>query len=414
MPAYIRYNPDQEQEETQVPNPNKPNDVRFMVKMGVILVIVLAVVIASFVMFDVETVGGHEVAVMETWNDGVKTEPYTPKTYFLFINEKLYKYDTSTQVFVMNDLSSVDESQKKGHTKDITKGREKDAYLVQSAEGQDMHISLNVQWRIDPKKVVDIHKTVRHDVEEKLIRPVVMRIIKDQATKRTAIEAYSGQGLVNLQIDIQKNLMEKAGELSDRGIIIENFVIEGIRLDPKYISEITEKQVAIQRKLKADEQTKAAQAEALRAEAEAQSDLKKQVVAAERDKQVGILSAEKSARQAVLAAEADKQKVVLQAEAEKEKLVLTATGSKDAELLRAQGILAVGKASAEAQKLQYTAYETPGAKLFVTTKVAESVATAHQNVKGYLPQNMNIYTLGSNFVDAVTKVTGALDEQPRK
>ena len=392
--------------EASMPSPKTDPNFKFIVKMGILLIIILAVVIGSFILFDIETVTGHEVAVMETWNDGVKTEPYFAKTYFLFINEKLYKYDTSTQVFVMNDIANTPEDPKKGHTKDVTKGREKDAYLVQSAEGQDMHISLNVQWRIDPSKVVSIHKTVRYDLEEKLLRPVIMRVVKDQATKRTAIEAYSGQGLVQLQMDIQKILMDEKNELKDRGAIVDNFVIEGIRLDPKYISEITEKQVAIQRKLKADEQTKAAEAEALRAKAEAQADLQKQVVAAERDKQVGILGAEKSAKQAVLAAEADKSKVVLQAEAEKEKLILTATGTRDAELLRAQGILAVGKSMAEAQKLQYTAYETPGAKLYVTTEVAKSLAHAHQNVKGYLPEKMTIFTLGENFMNAVTKVTG--------
>jgi regulator of protease activity HflC (stomatin/prohibitin superfamily) len=291
-----------------------------IVKLAVVGGLAVVMILAFVILFDVEVVTGHEVGVMETWNDGVKPEPYSPKTYFLFINEKMFKYDTSTQVFVMNDLASQPEDAKKGHTKDVTKGREKDAYLVQSAEGQDMHISLNVQWRMDPTKVVALHKTVRYDIEEKLLRPVVMRVVKDQATKRTAIEAYSGLGLVALQNDIQKVLMDDKNELKDRGVIVDNFVIEGIRLDPKYISEITEKQVAIQRKLKADEQTKAAEAEALRAKAEAQADLQKQVVAAERDKQVGILTAEKSARQAVLAAEADKSKVVLQAEAEKEKL----------------------------------------------------------------------------------------------
>ncbi len=74
------------------------------------------------------------------------------------------------------------------------------------------------------------------------------------------------------------------------------------------------------------------------------------------------------------------------------------------ELLEAQGILAVGKAQAEAAKLQYTVYETPGAKSYVTIKVAESLAQAHQNVKGYLPNDMHIITLGSNFMNAVARV----------
>lgn len=385
--------------------------MKFFVKLAIPFIIAVVLLVVGFFLFDIETVGGNEVGVMETWGEGVVNEPFMPKTYFLFVNQKMYKYDTSTQVFVMNDVPPA-----KGDVGDITKGRDKDAYLVQSAEGQDMHISLNLQWRIDPAKVIDIHRTVRHDVEEKLIRPVVMRIVKDEATKRTAIDAYSGQGLVKLQQDIQNKLVESNSELRDRGVIVENFVIEGIRLDPKYILEITEKQVAVQRKLKADEQTKAAEAEALKAKAEAQADLQKRVVAAERDKQVGILGAEQQARQAVLAAEADKQKVVLEAEAEKQKQILIATGNKEAELLRAQAVLAVGKAQAEAARLQYSAFETPGAKNYVTIEVAKSLATAHQNVKGYLPHDMTVFTLGSNFMNAVSRVvdSGKADAPPKE
>jgi regulator of protease activity HflC (stomatin/prohibitin superfamily) len=269
-----------------------------------------------------------------------------------------------------------------------------------------MHISLNVQWRIDPTKVIEIHKTVRHDIEEKMLRPVVMRVVKDQATRRTAVDAYSGSGLVKLQNDIYVDLTNQSGELRQRGIIVENFVIEGIRLEPKYIGEITERQVATQRKLKADEQTKAAQAEALRAEAEAQADLKKRVVEAERDKQVGILNAEKEAQQRILSAEASKKQVILDAEAHQQKLVLEATGMRDAKLLEAQGILAIGQSEAEAQKLKLTAYAVPGSEIFARIEVARWFATGHQNVKGYLPSDMNIYTLGNNFSHAIENLFG--------
>ncbi|GEM_PF-862238 len=356
------------------------------------------------------TVAGNEVGVLETWIGGVDEKPRPARTYFLFpgFTQTMYTYPLSLQVFVMNDRTEAQG--------EFAEGRERDAYLVQSSEGQDMHVSLNVQWRIDPERVVDIHRTVRTHIEEKLLRPVVMRVVKDQATKRNAIEAYSGEGLVKLQNDIFLSLSDAQGELRQRGIIVENFVIEGIRLDPKYIGEITERQVAMQRRLKADEQTKAAQAEALRAEAEAQADLKRRVVEAERDKQVGILNAEKEAQQSILAAEAAKKQVILDAEAHQQKLVLEATGSRDARLLEAEGTLAFGKAEAEAQRLRLSAYAVPGADAYVKVEVAKMLASAHQNVRGYLPGDMNIYTLGKNFMDAIESLVVAqpLVEQPQQ
>jgi regulator of protease activity HflC (stomatin/prohibitin superfamily) len=319
----------------------------------------------------------------------------------------MYTYPLSLQVFVMNDRTD--------QQGEFAEGRENDAYLVQSSEGQDMYISLNVQWRIDPERVVDIHRTVRTHIEEKLLRPVVMRVVKDQATKRNAIEAYSGEGLVKLQNEIFQSLSAVQGELRQRGLIVENFVIEGIRLDPKYIGEITERQVAVQRRLKADEQTKAAQAEALRAEAEAQADLKRRVVEAERDKQVGILNAEKEAQQSILGAEAAKKQVILDAEARQQKLVLEATGNRDARLMEAEGILAIGKSEAEAQRLRLSAYSVPGADAYVRVEVARMLASANQNIKGYLPGDMNIYTLGKNFMDAVESlVSGPVQAPPQQ
>ncbi len=344
-------------------------------------------VVLFFTLLKIETVEGNEIGVLESWSEGVHKEPLHPKTHFLFpgFTKKLYIYPTSTQVFVMNDVPP--------RVEQVAEGRDSDAYLVQSVEGQDMWISLTVQWRIDPTKVVTIHKTVRNAIEEKLIRPLVMRAVKDESTTRKAIEAYSGPGLVELQQAITQKLTAPEFEIAKRGIIVENFVIEKIKLDPKYITEIKQKQVAVQATLRAQEQTKAAEAEASKAEAVAQADLKKRVVEAERDKKVGVLEAEMKAEQEIL-----------RAEAEKKKLVLEATGTRDAEVLRAEGILAVGKAEAEARKLNLTAWAVPGAENFVRVEVAKALADAHQNVTGYLPADMNIMTLGTNFTTAVERV----------
>ncbi|EIJ42448.1 membrane protease subunit, stomatin/prohibitin [Beggiatoa alba B18LD] len=364
-----------------------------------LIISLVAISILMPLLLKIETVNGNQVGVLETWTGGVQVEPYPARTYFLFpgFSQTMFTYPLSLQVFVMND---------KAYNQEFAEGREKDSYLVQSSEGQDMHISLNVQWRIDAAKVVDIHRTVRDNIEEKMLRPVVMRVVKDEATKRTAIEAYSGQGLVKLQTDIFTALVDERGELRSRGVIVENFVIEGIRLDPKYIGEITERQVATQRRLKADEQTKAAQSEALRAEAEAQADLKRRVVEAERDKQVGILNAEKESQQSMLAAEASKRQVVLHAEAQQQKLVLEATGTRDARILEAEGIIAIGKSEAEAQRLKLSAFAVEGSDSYVKVEIAKSLASAHQNVKGYLPNDMNVYTLGNNFMDAIESIVG--------
>lgn len=353
-------------------------------KLIVVGVVLLFAVIVIFSMFDVVAVKGNQVGVMETWYGGVMNDPLPPKTYFCWPWQRIQTYPTSVQVFVMND-KTVEET---------GAGRSQDSYLVQSKDNQDMHLSLQVQWRIDPKHVVTIHKTVGPElIEEKILRPTLLRVVKDEATTREAIQAYSGVGLVELQQDIEKDLNDETGELRNRGIIVDSFVIEHIRLDTEYVGEIKARQVAMMREQRAVQEEKAAQAEALKAKAVAQADLNKAVVEAERDKQV-----------AVLKAEAENEKVILQAEAEKQKVVLAAEAKKEAGELEAQAILAIGTATAESEKLKFTAYSAEGSEVYARIEIAKAMGDAFGNIKGYLPENMQIFTLGENFLQAVENV----------
>ncbi|MFM1851029.1 MAG: hypothetical protein RIS54_713 [Verrucomicrobiota bacterium] len=374
-----------------------------LIVAGLILV---ALLVASVFIVDITTVEGNEIGVKETWDGGVEAEPLQPKTYILFpgFTQKIYKYDMSSQVFVMNDAAM----------NTYGEGRGRDSYLVQSSEGQDMRISLNIRWRRDPMHVVDLHKTVRENVEEKILRPELMRVVKDQATTRTALDAYSGEGLVKLQSDISSALMAPDSELRKRGVIVENFVIEHIGLDPAYVEQIKARQVAVQERLRAIEETRAAEARAERAKAEAQAAYEKAVVDAKRDKEVGILSAQKLAEQQVLDAQAAAKRVELAAEADKNRNVLAAQGEQEAALLRAQAIEALGKAEAEATKLKLGAYSAEGSEAFVRIEVAKSMSEAFKNIAGYLPQDMTVNLLSESFLQAVESVMGAKQAVPMK
>lgn len=367
---------------------------------GIVLVIAL---VLTMLAIKIVTIEGNQLGIKETWANGVEADILQPKTYFLFPgwSQTVIKYDASSQVFVMNDKG--DSTGEKGQ------GRAKDAYLVQSAEGQDMKISLNLRWRLDPTHLVQIHKTVRNDIEDKIIRPVVMRVVKDEATKMKAIDAYSGEGLVQLQSHIQNSLAGagEGKELAERGVIVENFVIEHIELDPKYIEEIKGKQIATQRTLRAAEEQKAATAEAEVARAKAQADLNTQVVGAERDAKIKVLTAQADNEKVIIAAKAQQQQLQIEAEGQKQKMTLEAEGKKAAMMAEAEGTLALGKAKAEAQRQLLAAYSVPGSDAWVKTQVAESAAKAFGGIKGYLPADMKVNLLTGNFQTAVDTLTGS-------
>ncbi len=180
----------------------------------------------------------------------------------------------------------------------------------------------------------------------------------------------------------------------------------GFGLDPKYTEQIVARQVAIQAKLRADEETKTAFAQADKARADAQANYEKVIVEAKRDKEQGILQAEKEKQQKILASEASARQVELAAEAEKNQNVLRAEGDKTSGELRAVAIIALGRAEAEAKKLQLSAYAVPGADAFVKIEVSKQLANAYGNIKGYLPEKMNVTLLTEQFDKGVNVLVG--------
>lgn len=168
----------------------------------------------------------------------------------------------------------------------------------------------------------------------------------------------------------------------------------------------------MQERLRAIEETRAAEARAERAKAEAQAAYEKAVVDAKRDKEVGVLSAQKLAEQQVLDATAAAKRVELAAEADKNRNVLAATGEQQAALLRAQAIEALGKAEAEATRLKLGAYSAEGSEAFVRIEVAKSMSEAFKNIDGYLPQDMTVNLLSDSFLRAVEAVVGGKAATP--
>lgn len=372
-----------------------PNWMRNLIILGVVI---LAGVIVCGFMVDVESIEGNQLGVMETWEGGPQDEPLNPKTYFLFPSwrYRIFRYDMGLRVFVMNDRAMSEEGG--------ALGREKDSYLVQSKDQQDMKISTSTQFRLDPAKIVYVHKRIRGSIAnnpkkcmdviaETILRPVLLRVIKDEATLLKATDAYAGEGLVKLQANIHKALTRAGSELADRGVIVENFVIEGITLDNKYVEEIRARQIAVQREQRAVQEEKAAIAEAAKAKAEAQKEYEQAIVKAKQEKEVGVMNAEMKAEQEVKAAEAAAKQVTIAAKAKQQ--------ASEAE---AAAILAKGKAESEAKRMMLSAYAVQGADAFVQIEVSKSVADAFRNIDGYLPERMTINLLSDTFMDAVKGV----------
>jgi regulator of protease activity HflC (stomatin/prohibitin superfamily) len=335
--------------------------------------IVIATIMMFILFFRWERVEGNERLVMQNFSSGVSPNLVNPGTFFYVpLTTTVYKYNIGTEKFIMGN-------------KELYNGKGSDyvdypAFSITtggSGNEQLATFSVTLQYRLDQTKLIELHNSAQSNYEDLVIKPALTRIISDQATTKTVLSFYSGEGRVNLQKGIERAISESPA-LASVGIIVETFVFDDIKLDPAYVAEITGRQIATQQKLRAIEEAKAAEEVAKRVEAEAQADKLKKIVEAEAGKETRIRAAEASAKEVELAAKADATKVKAAAEA-----------SRFQKEQDAKGLLAQGLAEAEvAQKKSTAKYtgEAGGRQAQVEIELARVEMFKNMKIDGVMPE----------------------------
>ncbi len=318
-------------------------------------------------------VEGHERAVVQNWSNGVLPETLGPGTHFYIpMTTTVYKYNVGTEKFIMGN-------------KDLYTGSGSDyvdfpaVTFTTGGNGKEQPatFSVTLQYQLEVSKLVELHQSAQQNYEDRIIKPALTRIISDMSTTLTVLDFYSGEGRVKLQKSIE-NAITTHPELSKVGIVVTTFVIDDIMLDPKYVAEITGRQIATQQKLRAIEETAAAEETAKKVQAEAQAEKNKRIVAAEA-----------SAKEQTLAAEAEKQKTVLAAQAEGSRVKELAEASRFQKEQDAKGLLAQGMAEAQvALEKKKSKYEGESGRLQaqVEIEIARTERLKNFKVTGVIPE----------------------------
>lgn len=355
---------------------------------------IIACLLIFFTLFRWERVEGNERLVVQNWRTGLQQEIITSGTFFYCpMTTTTYKYSVGAEKFIM------------GH-KELYTGQGSDtvnfpAYTITtggSGREQPATFSVTLQYHLDARKLVELHKQAQQKYEDLIIKPSLTRIISDLATTQTVLDFYSGEGRVNIQRNIEKAITEHEA-LASVGIVVDTFVIDAIDLDKDYVAEITGRQLASQKKLRAVEETKAAEEVAKKVQAEAEADKLKKVVEAEAGKEQRIKAAEASAAEVELAAKADATKVKAAAEA-----------SRFQKEQDAKGLLAQGLAQAEvAEKSRNAKYAGEAGKLQAQVEMTQARVGLFQNMKitGVVPEKTVMTIINGNATPVVS--TGKAD-----
>lgn len=318
-------------------------------------------------------VEGNERMLKQYVSSGLSSEIFTSGTYFYFLFfTKTYTYNVGTEKFIMGKGDFY--NGKGSETVDYP------AYTITTGgngKEQPATFSVTLQYRIDPSKLLELHKSAQDKYEDLVIKPALTRIISDTATQLVVLDFYSGEGRVKLQKAIEVKITEHPA-LASVGIIVETFVIDSIDLDDAYVKEIMGRQLATQTKLRAIEEAKASEELAKKAEADAQATKLKLLVEAETAKGQKIRAAEATAAEVELAAKADAIKIKTAAEA-----------SRFQKEQDAKGLLAQGIAEAEvAQKKSLAKYSGEAGARMAQVEIEQARVQLFSNMKinGVMPE----------------------------
>lgn len=132
-----------------------------------------------------------------------------------------------------------------------------DDITFKTKDGNNVHIDVNVMWRIDPQKagslVTHVGQTVE-EIRERVVRPVSRSVIRDVFNEITSEEYY--------QVAIKNEMAEKtrkalAASLTPYGILIDSLQVQQHRFDPAYQAAINAQKQAEADQQKLVEQQKA-------------------------------------------------------------------------------------------------------------------------------------------------------------
>ncbi len=194
---------------------------------GVLLAALVLVLLASSVRV---VPVGHGLVV---FNTVTKTFRLAPQGVALVV-----PLVTDTQIY---DLRRVEYTMS-GVRGEGRKSEADDSLWSPTQEGLQVGIDLTVWHHLDPRRVIDIHRGIGPDFEEKIIRPAVRSVIRLVISEYAVMDVYSAR-----RAQIQDEINAKIKRLVEKdGFVIDEVVLRDVRFTEQFAKAIEAKQIAQQ------------------------------------------------------------------------------------------------------------------------------------------------------------------------
>lgn len=192
----------------------------------------IAVLILLTVVLQCVTVvpAGTRTVVFNTLT-GVRAAPLSEGLHLLLpVIETPIPYDVRTQTYTM--ASQASEGQILSD----------DALKVLSADGQQITLDVSVRYRLDPNRVPHLHQTIGPDYVDKIIRPEVRTVMRNELALHRAIAVFSDER-EQIQNSVERSLTDL---FASSDIILQNVLLRNVRFSDQFQTAIEQKQIAEQ------------------------------------------------------------------------------------------------------------------------------------------------------------------------
>lgn len=139
-----------------------------------------------------------------------------------------------------------------------------------SSETQDVFVVATANISVNPDDVQNLYRNVGPDYVDKLVRPRLLQIFKDETVKYESVDIAPARELIRAQVRDRLR-----GELAQFSINVDDLLIDQLDFRPEFKDAIEAKQIASQEALRQQELVAAKEAEARQKSAEAQGNADK-------------------------------------------------------------------------------------------------------------------------------------------
>lgn len=208
--------------------PELPNLSWIPLILGALALIVVATALQCFVVVP----AGTRVVVFNSLS-GLRPTPLAEGLHILLpVIESPISYDIRTQTYTMASQ----------RTEGIIQAD--DALKVLSADGQEISLDVSVRFRLNPDQVSHLHQTIGPNYLDKVIRPEVRTVMRNELALHRAIAVFSDE-----REQIQGNVEAQLTEVfNENDLILQNVLLRNVRFSEQFQTAIEQKQIAEQEK----------------------------------------------------------------------------------------------------------------------------------------------------------------------